>query len=58
VRIDMFVEDPWTGEKVGQDTETFAQKLRTFLTDDLAIGETVQVAPKGLGEAWLILGGK
>ncbi|MFO7864814.1 MAG: DUF6175 family protein [Salinivirgaceae bacterium] len=58
VRIDMFVEDPWTGEKVGQDTETFAQKLRSFLTDDLAIGETVQVAPKGLGEAWLILGGK
>ncbi|MDA3865731.1 MAG: DUF6175 family protein [Salinivirgaceae bacterium] len=58
VRIDMFVEDPWTGEKVGQDTETFAQKLRTFLTDELSIGETVQVAPKGLGEAWLILGGK
>ncbi len=58
VRMPMFTEDTWTGEKVGQDTQAFAQKLKSWLTDEIGVGDPIKIAPKGLGEAWLIIGGK
>lgn len=58
VRMPMFTEDPWTGEKVGQDTQDFAYKLRDWLEDEIGLADPIKIAPKGLGEVWLIIGGK
>ncbi|MEA3316897.1 MAG: DUF6175 family protein [Bacteroidota bacterium] len=58
VRMPMFTEDPWTGEKVGMDTQDFAGQLKTWLEKEIGYSDPIKLAPKGLGEVWLILGGK
>ncbi len=58
VRIPLTAKDDWTGQEVALDTEGFAQQLRGFLKDEIGLNETIKIAPKGLGEAWLIIGGK
>ncbi len=58
VRIPLTTKDAWTGKEVALDTEGFAYQLREFLKDEIALNETIQIATKGLGEAWLIIGGK
>lgn len=59
VRMPMFTEDAWTGDKVPMDTEDFAKQLRKFLKDEVVgVDDEIKIGFKGLGEAWLIIGGK